>query len=103
MNSADFIKNLTSDNTAEMVCRCFDEIMVLYNLVGDRQDLDICTDNNSSTPVKFILMMDSENEAKMLYERLNSYDFEVYGVRYIIDMNLSGASIDTRITKTSSY
>lgn len=99
-STIEFIRNFNSDNIGSIVSKFFDEIMVLYNLVGDIQDLDICT-NDNTTAATFTLMMDSEDEALRLYDRLNTYDFEVYGVRYIIDMNLSGGSILTTITKAT--
>lgn len=99
-NTIEFIRNFNSDNVGSIVSKFFDEIMVLYNLVGDMQDLDICT--NDDTAATFTLMMDSEDEAKRLYDKLNTYDFEVYGIRYIISMNLSGGSILTTITKATS-
>lgn len=99
-STVEFIRNFNSDNIGSIVSRFFDEIMVLYNLVGDIQDLDICTNNESSTAI-FTLMMDSEDEAKCLFNRLNGYDFEVYGIRYIITMDLSGGSILTTITKAT--
>ena len=99
-STIEFIRNFNSDNIGNIVSKFFDEIMILYNLVGDIQDLDICT-NDNTTAATFTLMMDSEDEALHLYNRLNTYDFEVYGVRYIIDMKLSGGSILTTITKAT--
>ena len=81
-----------------IVLRFFDEIMVLYNLVGDRQDLDICTDNSASVAT-FTLLMESEDDALKLYESLNQSSFEVYGNRFYISMTVSGSSISTIISK----
>ena len=41
MDTTNFIKNFNPDDIATVVTRYFDEIMVLYRLVGNRQDMDI--------------------------------------------------------------
>ena len=94
----DFVHNLNSDNIPHIVTNYFDEIMVLYNLVGSRQDIEICTDSSNDT-VKFILLMDCEESATELYNSLNNTEFSVYSDRFIIGMTLSGSSITTTIIK----
>lgn len=101
MNTTEFIKNFNSDNISSIVTRFFDEIMVLYNLVGNRQDVDICTDNNASLAT-FILLMDSDDDAQKLYDNLNGTIFSVYDNRYDVSMQISGASITTTIAKATS-
>ena len=97
----EFIRNFNSDDIASVVTKFFDEIIVLYNLVGNRQDVDICTDNSSSSAT-FILLMDNKEDAKKLYEDLNGMDFTVYGTKYVISMTLSkDSSITTVICKAT--
>lgn len=98
MNTTEFVKNFSSDNISTMVVNFFDEIMVLYNLIGDRQDLDICTDDSSSVAT-FTLLMENEADAKTLYDNLNNSEFEVYGNKFNISMTLSESSIITVISK----
>lgn len=98
MNTTEFVKNFSSDNISAMVVNFFDEIMVLYNLIGDRQDLDICTDDSSSVAT-FTLLMENEADAKTLYDNLNNSEFEVYGNKFNISMTLSESSIITVISK----
>lgn len=100
MHSTDFIHNFNSDDLPKIVTTFFDEIMVLYNLIGSRQDIDICTDNKASVAT-FILLMDSERDAKDLYNTLNSTYFSVYGIRFSIDMSLSSESITTIVRRVS--
>lgn len=100
MNTFEFAKNFNSDDISPIVTRFFDEIMVLYNLVGNRQDIDICTDNDSSIAT-FILMMDSEKDAQNLLNSLNYTTFSVYGDMFLISMSLSGASITTTISRVN--
>lgn len=97
----DFIRNFNSDDITSVVTKFFDEIMVLYNLVGNRQDVDICTDNSSSLAT-FILLMDNKEDAEKLYNDLNGMDFTVYGSTYLISMTLSkDSSITTVIYKVT--
>lgn len=94
----DFVHNLNSDDIPYIVANYFDEIMVLYNLVGSRQDIDICTDS-SNKAIKFILLMDCEESAIELYNALNNTEFSVYRDRFSIGMTLSESSITTIITR----
>lgn len=98
MNTLEFIHNLNSDNLAAVVVNFFDEIMVLYNLVGSRQDLDICADNDASLAT-FTLLMESEEDAQNLCSDLNNSYFSVYNDKFIINMEVVGASIKTIIEK----
>ena len=97
-----FVQNFNSDNLSSTVVNYFDEIMVLYNLVGQRQDLDICTDNNDASLATFTLLTESEDDAKDIYDTLNNSSFSVYGDLYEINMELNKASIKTTITKAVS-
>lgn len=98
LTTGEFIKGITSDDIAQVVLQSFDELMVLYHIVGSRQDVEICIENGSN-PVSFILMMESHEEASNLANTMNGLDFDVYGVRYIINMICRGNSIQTNIRK----
>jgi hypothetical protein len=100
MNTFEFVKNFSSDDISSIVTRFFDEIMILYNLVGSRQDIDICTDNSASVAT-FILMMDSENDAQKLHDSLHNTTFAVYGDVFSIEMILTGASVTTTISRVN--
>lgn len=98
MNTTNFVKNVTSDNISSMVTNFFDEIMVLYNLIGDRESLDICTEDSSSIAT-FRIIMESEEDAKNLYDMLNCTNFSVYGNKFDINMILSEKVIIATISK----
>lgn len=100
MNTANFIQNFSSDNLSLVVTRFFDEIMVLYNLVGHRQDLNIYADNDSPVAT-FTIVMDSEEDADALFNSLNGSSFSVYNNDYNIDMTLSGVKVITTIKAAS--
>lgn len=100
-NTKVFIRNFSSDDLPSTIIKYFDEIMVLYNIVGDIQDLDICVDNDSSVAI-FTLLTEYEKDAKNLYDSLNQSSFSVYNTKYNIDMELNKTSIKTIISKATS-
>lgn len=101
MNTTEFIHNINSDNISFIIANFFDEIMVLYNLIGNRQDLNILSDSNASLAT-FVLIMDSEEEAEDLYNNLHNSNFSVYENIFNINMYLSGTEIKTIITRAIS-
>ena len=101
MNACDFVHNLDSDSISNMVSNFFDELMVLYHLVGDRQDIEICTDNDASVAT-FMILMETKRDAKRLYDTLNGSDFSVYNMSYRINMNLKDSTVETVIVRASS-
>ena len=100
MTTDEFVNSIASNDLCHLITKCFDELMVLYHLVGSRQDIEICTDN-SKAPISFMLLMESESDAINLTEKMNGLDFSVYGIKYIINMTRSNASIKTYIRKAS--
>jgi hypothetical protein len=100
MNTTEFIHNIDSDNISLIIANFFDEIMVLYNLVGSREDLSISSDSNASLAT-FMLVMDSDEQALELYESLNNKNFSVYENNFYINMYLSGNRITTVITQAT--
>lgn len=99
-NSVDFVRSLNSNNLSSIITTFFDEIMVLYNLVGSRTDINICMDDNASL-ASFDLLMESEDDAKKVYENLNGSSFSVYSDVYNIDMILNKSSISATISKAT--
>ncbi len=98
MDRTDFIKIIDSDDLSAVIANFFDEIMVLYNLVGGRQDLRIQSDG-SATTATFTLIMETVDEAQELYEKLNGTDFRVYGITFGISMDVSENAITTIINQ----
>lgn len=96
-NVVDFFKDCNSNDIGLIAVKFFDEIMVLYNLVGDRTDLEICTDDSASIAT-FKILTESETDAVNLCECLNNMDFQVYGKSFYVTMNTEGNSVHTTIT-----
>lgn len=101
MNSFDFVRRIDHDHICEIMAKFFDEIMVLYNLVGDKKDIIISTDTNCPS-TKFILLMNTEKDAIELFNNLNNMVFTVYDDKFVIEMELSGRYISTVIYKAIS-
>lgn len=91
----DFVKSISSDDIPSIITHCFDELMVLYHMVGNRQDIEICADGKM--PISFMILMESEDDAIKLIDAMNGLDFSVYGTPYIVEMSRSAASIHTSI------
>lgn len=98
MDRTDFIKNIDSNDLSAVIANFFDEIMILYNLIGGRQDLKVQVDE-SATTATFTLVMDNDSDAKELYSKLNGMDFSIYGITFAIAMNINNESISTTITQ----
>lgn len=97
MNAIDFVKNFNSNNISAIITNFFDEIMVLYNLVGSRQN--ICIDSDDASIARFIIQADSDEEATKIYNSLNCSEFVVYDTIFKISMDLNGNSVSTVINK----
>lgn len=101
MNSLlEFINNVNSEQLPFIITKSFNELMVLYNLIGNCKDMSIDTEQ-AVLPIVFKLTMDSDNSAEILYNRLNNYEFSVYESKYIILMDLLDNLVSTTIKAIS--
>lgn len=101
MSTNDFVSKIHKENIISVITNCFDEIMVLYNLVGTKRDMSISLESDSPS-ARFVLEMGSKEEANNLFESLNNTFFSIYDEKFIIEMELSGRSISTVIYKAIS-
>lgn len=101
MNTSEFVSRIDKDSISTVITKFFDEIMILYNLLGNRTNMTISADNSNSVAT-FVLNMGDEDEALNIYNMLNSTYFSIYDDKYIISMQLSGRSISTVIYKAIS-
>ena len=98
MSIIDFVNQIHHEDATNIV-QCFDQIMILYNFIGTRQNVSISVDGNNAT---FEILFASSSDASNLYEFLNGTQFMIYQNRYNIEMVLSGATIFTKIFKVVS-
>ena len=101
MSTSEFVSKINDGNSPDTVVRFFDEIMILYNLLGSKRDMKIYADGGASVAT-FTLMMNSDDDAVNIYNTLNNTFFSIYNDKYIIEMSLSGRSVLTSIYKAIS-
>lgn len=99
MDLIDFVHSINSSDIASAVTKYFEEVMILYNLLG-YHDLDICADIDTSMAT-FTVLMESEKEAFSMYKRLNGSNFTVYGITYKINMINSGCSVKINMIRAA--
>lgn len=98
MSTYEFIKSIRSSDSENIITNFFDEIMVLYNLVGNRSDLSIYNNSDNMIAI-FNIKMDTEKDANALYSNLNNSDFSVYNTVFNISMTIDDNIITTTIQK----
>ena len=100
IKSDDFVKNATTpDNIAYMVIHFFDELMVLYNIIGQREDIHISS--NIEGPILFNLKMTNVDEANRLLTSMGGTILEVFGCNYAVNMTRNRNIVHTMITRAS--
>lgn len=100
-NAEEFIRKFSQVSIVDAVTKFFDEIMVLYNLIGNRNVENIDLSNNSVA--SFVVNMNSKEIADKVYDELNGTSFLVYNSSYDIHVaNSSTESVVIVITKTPS-
>lgn len=85
----------------DIIVYFFDELMVLYNTIGEREDLLIDSKYNSSDsslPV-FNIKLENDDDAMKLYDNLNNRSFSVYNMNYLISMQINSNIIATTISR----
>ena len=88
--------NKIHNNDANSIVRYFDQIMILYNFIGRKQNVSISVDGSNAV---FEIVFDNPKDASSIYGFLNGSHFDIYQSRYTIDMELSGVTILTKIYK----
>lgn len=98
MNISEFANDISSGNTADMIKQYFDEVMVLYNVIGHRDEIKIVSTENTSV-AQFNILANSNKDAEILYSKLNGRYFNIYNTKFLISMALNENSIITNISK----
>lgn len=95
MDILGFINRINNDD-ANNIVRYFDQIMILYNFIGRKQNVSVSVDGSNAI---FEILFENSMDAYNMYNFLNGSHFEIYQSRYIIEMELSGVTILTKINK----
>ncbi len=98
IDTKNFVHSINSNNIPRLITKYFDEILVLYNLVGYRMNIEL--NDDSSDVARFILTFDTEENANALYSSLHDTDFTIYDDKFHIIMDKSDlCSIHTTIVR----
>jgi len=85
----EFIKDsISSDNPTHDLSHYYDEMSVLYYLIGGRSDIDIFTGKDKGK-FGFSLLLEKEESASILQTRCNGAKYNVYGESYKIKAKIS--------------
>lgn len=91
MDSEEFIIGLTGEELGTMMINFFDEIMVLYNLIGGRSDIHVSANDTSSAT--FRITADDRDNALRIYNCLNQITFKIYNIDFKVNMDLNDDGI----------
>lgn len=84
--SKEFLNSIESPNIVKDGVIFFDELMILYNLIGIKEDIKISIVNDIHK-YTFNLRFIKEEDCQRLYQSLNNMDYTVYGKRFSIIMS----------------
>ena len=109
-DATNFFHNISAEDLPNLAIRLFDEIMILYNLIGYRKGVTIYTAPDSASLATFILVIESidgtsdVDRVRALVDEFDNSDFSVYGKTFNIGMKLlsAGSSVEVTISKATS-
>ena len=102
MSTTDFLRNVNPEDLPITITKFFDELMLLYNLVGYREDLNICPNTEDVSLATFVVRMETEEDANRLFDELNQSSFSVYDQEFDIFMNRRKTCLDVTISKKAT-
>lgn len=82
----EFMDSIESPNIIKDGVTFFDELMILYNLIGIKEDIKISIVNDIHK-YTFNLRFSKEEDCERMYRSLNNMDYTVYGKRFAIIMS----------------
>ena len=98
MTTDSFTKNIHHDKSNILYPYYFDEIMVLYNIIGNMPNIKISVNENENDMI-FIIKTQSKEDAMSLSNFANGMRFNVYNTKYNIKMNRKKSNLYTSISK----
>lgn len=101
-NIYEFVQGIDSDNLPHDISHHFDQVVALYYLVGGRSDIDIRIFEENKKVI-FSLLLEREQDAKVLNSILNGNFIVVFNKRYFIESSISGDSLIVSFIKDKTY
>ena len=94
MDRCKFISTLSSSSNVSVedyILNYFNEIMILYNLFGDCDNVSISIDNGIINP--FNILFKNDIDAAKMHNHINKMPLYIYDKKYIIHSDVNGNSI----------
>ena len=89
ISRVEFIRDIVSfDNPVQDITNHFNELNVLYSIVGGRSDVDIVSSKQHGK-FGFSLLMEKEEDAMKFRDMYNGFTYSVYGEIYSVKTKLS--------------
>ena len=101
MGYVDFAKSITYTDFEKTIKIFFDEIMALYNLVG-ANPRNISTELEGPSSIRFNLLADSDEEAKMLYKLISDRIISIYGHTYKTELKMIDKTLIINLNEAAS-
>ena len=76
--------------------------MALYNLIGKYSGMDVFTESDQTSSIRFILLTNSDEEAEILYNAVNSRDIPIYGHLFKSDLTRINNKLIVLLTEEAS-
>lgn len=96
LDSVEFCNSIFTNDRPRLIAMGFEQLMVLYDLVGKRENFSIS--ENDSEPISFDLIMDTEGDAITLIGELNFATFSIGDSSYSITLGRQNNVVLVRIT-----
>ena len=103
MDRCEFINSLSSSSdmsVEEIILNHFEEVMILYNLVGNCDTMSITVDNKIVDP--FVISFDTKKDANIMQDLINGTFLHIYGYKYLINSIVEGKIVKLHIINTTA-
>lgn len=97
MTMPEFIRSIDSCSLDKLIGYRFDEISVLYSIIGTHAEIISLSEDNTKA-ASFTLLMESEEEAIRVCRDLDGLIFNSYNTRYLINLSRNGCSVNAVLT-----
>lgn len=98
MDRVEFIQSIPNDNDNEIlknvILQYFDEVMLLYNLVGTCEDTSITKIDSDYSVASFSVIFKTESEAYKMHTIIDQVIITCYGKKYVINTNINKKTVE---------
>lgn len=98
MDRVEFVQSIPDSNDhetlKELILNYFNEVMLLYNLVGTCEDTSITKTDSDCCVASFSVVFKTESEACKMHNIMNQFIITCYNKKYIIHTKYSKKTVD---------